>query len=98
MVTETNVIRAEGLYFTYPQMEQGGSSVPALRGLNLTIHRGEFVAVLGHNGSGKSTFAKHLNAILTPEMGRVLVWGMDTRDEAQLYEIRQHRHGIPESG
>jgi len=61
-----------------------------LEGLNVTIKRGSFVAILGHNGSGKSTFAKHLNAILLPSGGKVLVDGMDTVDEDRLYDIRQH--------
>ena len=87
MVTEKDSIRTENLCYTYHSEEKGER--PALHGLNITIGRGEFVAVVGHNGSGKSTFAKHLNAILTPDMGRVLVWGMDTRDEALLYDIRR---------
>ncbi len=87
MVTEKDSVRTEGLCYSYKTQEQ--EPAPALRGLDITIRRGEFVAVVGHNGSGKSTFAKHLNAILTPDMGRVLVWGMDTRDEDLLYDIRR---------
>ena len=60
----------------------------ALDGVNLTINEGEFVAVLGHNGSGKSTLAKHLNGILTATSGKVIVNGIDTRDEDKLYELR----------
>ena len=58
-------------------------------GLDLTIEAGSFVAVLGHNGCGKSTLAKHYNAILLPTGGSVHVYGMDTRDEALLLKIRQ---------
>lgn len=87
MVTEKDSIRTEGLSYSYKNQDL--APVSALRGLDITIKRGEFVAVVGHNGSGKSTFAKHLNAILTPDMGRVLVWGMDTREEDLLYDIRR---------
>ena len=58
-------------------------------GLDLTIAEGSFVAVLGHNGCGKSTLAKHFNAILLPQGGSVAVYGMDTRDENLLLEIRR---------
>lgn len=51
---------------------------------------GEFVAILGHNGSGKSTLAKLLNALYLPTQGRVLVMGMDTKEEAYLWDVRQH--------
>ena len=60
-----------------------------LRGVDLEIDRGEFVAVLGHNGSGKSTLAKLINAINLPETGDVTVEGMNTKDEARLYDIRK---------
>ena len=87
MVTEKDSIRTEGLSYSYKNQDL--APVSALRELDITIKRGEFVAVVGHNGSGKSTFAKHLNAILTPDIGRVLVWGMDTREEDLLYDIRR---------
>ena len=61
----------------------------AVDGASMTIRKGEFVAVLGANGCGKSTLAKHFNAILLPESGTVTVEGLDTRDESQLYDIRQ---------
>ena len=61
----------------------------AVDGASMTIRKGEFVAVLGANGCGKSTLAKHFNAILLPESGTVTVEDMDTRDESQLYDIRQ---------
>lgn len=61
----------------------------AVDGVSLEVGRGEFVAVLGANGCGKSTLAKHFNAILLPESGTVLVEGIDTRSEEHLYDIRQ---------
>ena len=61
----------------------------AVEGVSLDVRRGEFVAVLGANGCGKSTLAKHFNAILLPEAGTVLVEGMDTRNEDHLYDVRQ---------
>ena len=79
----------EDLVFEYPGEEEGSPGYLVLKGLNLTIPKGQFVAVLGHNGSGKSTLAKHFNAILTPTKGRVLVCGMDTREENRLFDIRQ---------
>lgn len=79
------MIRTEQLQYNY----RADSLHPALNGVSVSIRKGEFVAVLGHNGSGKSTFAKHLNAILLPSGGAVYVQGMDTRDEKLLYNIRQ---------
>jgi len=67
----------------------GGESLKALDALNLDIHEGEYLAVIGKNGSGKSTFAKHLNALLLPDSGTVIVDGIDTKDEAKVWEIRQ---------
>jgi energy-coupling factor transport system ATP-binding protein len=66
-----------------------GDAVQALDGISLTIDRGEFLAVVGGNGSGKSTLAKHLNALLVPTEGTVVVDGLDTRDRASVWEIRQ---------
>ena len=77
------IIKVENLSFSYD-----GDGAPALKNLSLEIDRGSFVAVLGHNGSGKSTLAKHFNAILLPTEGRVLVNGMDTREEEHLLDIR----------
>ena len=82
-----DIITANGVTFGYPKENNELNVV--LRGVSLTIREGEFVAVLGHNGSGKSTFAKHLNAILVPNEGTVTVCGVDTREEDKLYEIRQ---------
>ena len=78
------IIRLENISYRYPE-----SPEEALRGVSLELAAGSFTAVLGHNGSGKSTLAKHLNAILLPTAGRVLVKGMDTRDEALLLAVRR---------
>ena len=61
----------------------------ALSGVSLAVEKGEFVALLGHNGCGKSTLAKHFNAMLLPTSGKVFVDGMDTAEEALKYEIRR---------
>jgi len=60
----------------------------AVDGVNLDIKKGEFLVILGHNGSGKSTLSKHMNALLIPTDGVVTVSGMDTRDEANTWKIR----------
>ncbi len=77
------VIRFEQVHFTYP-----GDQWESLCGVDLEIEKGSFVAVLGHNGSGKSTMAKHMNAILVPDSGKVSICGLDTADETKLLEIR----------
>ena len=82
------MIETKELTYTYPAPE-GETNPPALRGVSVTIEKGSFTVVLGHNGSGKSTFAKHLNAVLLPCGGAVYVEGMDTRDESMLLEIRR---------
>ncbi len=63
--------------------------VLALKEVSLDIKEGEFVVVIGHNGSGKSTFAKHLNALLLPSSGEVIVKGLNTKDEDKIWQIRQ---------
>ena len=83
-----DMIETKALEFAYPA-EEGEKLVLALRGVDTAIEKGSFVVVLGHNGSGKSTFAKSLNAILLPCGGKVYVEGMDTQDEACLLEIRR---------
>lgn len=86
------IISAENLYFRYESEEETDgkkASDYVLNGLDISIDEGEFVAVLGHNGSGKSTFAKHLNGILIPTSGKVYVNGIDTSDETKLFELRR---------
>lgn len=84
----TEAIRTEHLKFSYDaQSESGGVTV--FDDLNLSIEEGSFVAVLGHNGCGKSTLAKHFNAVLLPEGGSVHVFGMDTSDDSLLVDIRR---------
>lgn len=82
-------IRAENLSFSY---EDGDAAHPALCDVSLSIDEGEYVAVLGHNGSGKSTFAKLLNMILVPTSGKLTVAGMELTspdfDEEDLYRLR----------
>ena len=82
------MIETRDLTYTYPAPE-GEQNPPALRDVTVEIEKGSFTVVLGHNGSGKSTFAKHLNAVLLPCGGAVYVEGMDTRDERMLLEIRR---------
>ena len=84
----TEAIRTEHLKFSYDaQSESGG--VMVFDDLNLSIEEGSFIAILGHNGCGKSTLAKHFNAVLLPEGGSVHVFGMDTSDESLLVDIRR---------
>ena len=85
MPTETPMLRVQEVKFRYDPDQPRF----AVDGVTMDLHRGEFVAVLGANGCGKSTLAKHLNAILLPETGTVLVEDMDTRNEEHLYDIRQ---------
>ena len=88
------IIKTENLGFTYDDgLEDAASEIPALSGVNLNIARGEYVAILGHNGSGKSTFAKLLNLILTPAVGKIYIDGTDiTADnfsEDDVFDIRR---------
>lgn len=78
------MLRAEKISFSYTDDQH-----QAVRDLSLKIKRGEFVAVLGANGCGKSTLAKHFNAILLPQTGTVYVEDMSTADEERLFDIRQ---------
>lgn len=89
-----NIIKTDDIHFHYENeysVEEGVESPvkEILKGINLDINKGEFVAVLGHNGSGKSTFAKHLNAILLPTKGTVYIGDIDTKLEDRHFDIRQ---------
>ena len=68
---------------------EAGEAVTALDGVDIRIARGELVVIIGPNGSGKSTLAKHLNALLLPDSGDVLVFGMNTKEEKLVWEIRR---------
>ena len=84
-------IKIENLRFKYDITDEDSPKYGryVIDGLSLSVNKGEFVALVGHNGSGKSTVAKQLNAMLTPTEGRVLVDGMDTSDESLTYDIRR---------
>ncbi len=84
----SEAIRAEHLAYTYPGVEDT-PGVAVFEDLDLTIEAGSFVAVLGSNGCGKSTLAKHFNSILLPSGGKVWVCGMDTSDEDKLIAVRR---------
>ncbi len=81
-------IQANRITFQY-EPQEGKVALPVLENLSLSIEEGTFVADLGHNGCGKSTLAKHFNAILLPQGGSICVYGMDTADENQLIDIRR---------
>ena len=81
------IIETKDLYFSYSDSE--GVNPIVLNGVDLSIEEGTFVAILGHNGSGKSTMAKHMNAIHLPTGGKVFVGGLDTSDENLLLDIRR---------
>ena len=81
------IIRAKGVCFEYPNQEE--QEIAALKDIDMEINKGEFIVVIGHNGSGKSTLAKHINALLKPTSGVIWIKGMDTRDDNNVWEIRQ---------
>ena len=85
----SDIISVEHLAYTYPGVEDT-PGVPVFADLNLTIEQGSFVAVLGTNGCGKSTLAKHFNAILLRSGGKVYVCGIDTANEDRLIAIRRN--------
>lgn len=87
------MIRAEQVRFQYKKRDVDGNVIATeeiLKGVDITIKKGEFIALLGRNGSGKTTFSKQLNAILRPSEGMVTIDEMGTRDAEKLYDIRQH--------
>ncbi len=86
------LIQTENLVFEYIRRDEEGNVegiTKAVDNVSLQVKQGDFIAVLGHNGSGKSTFAKHLNAILMPTEGTVYVDGKDTREKEALWDIRK---------
>ena len=84
-----DIIKVEHLAYTYPGMDDM-PGVAVFEDMNLTIEEGTFVAVLGTNGCGKSTLAKHFNSILLPSGGKVWVCGLDTSDENRLMQVRRN--------
>ncbi|MCI8348937.1 MAG: energy-coupling factor transporter ATPase [Firmicutes bacterium] len=83
-----SIIRIENLTFEYKKGEET-EPVRALDNVNLNIERGSFTAILGKNGSGKSTFAKNLNGLLVPTEGVIYVNGYDTSDDEHIWDVRQ---------
>lgn len=84
-----NIISAENLAFRYPGMDET-PGVTVFQDLDLTVQEGSFVAILGTNGCGKSTLAKHFNSILLPTGGKVYVCGLNTSDPDQLMSVRHN--------
>lgn len=87
-----NIIEVKDLSFEYPVTDDEGNVIggnKVLKNINLKIQKGEFLAVLGHNGCGKSTLAKHFNGILIGNSGKVYVNGIDTADDDRIYDVRQ---------
>lgn len=86
------IVKAKNITFEYIRRDEDGNVegiTKAVDNVSIDIKQGDFVAVLGHNGSGKSTFAKHLNALVMPTEGTVWVDGMDTREEENTLKVRQ---------
>ena len=86
------IVKTKDLTFEYIRRDEEGNVegiTTAVDNVNIDIKAGDFVAVLGHNGSGKSTFAKHLNALVMPTEGTVYVDGMDTKDADNTLKVRQ---------
>lgn len=88
-----SIIKVENLKHRFLDKDEEGKVISdkmALDDVSLEVKQGDFIAILGHNGSGKSTFAKHLNAILMPYEGEVYVAGMNTKDSEKVWDIRQN--------
>lgn len=87
-----SIIKVKDLIFLYRKKDENGNTIQEIRavdGVNMEVKKGDFIAILGHNGSGKSSLAKHINGILFPTEGQVLVNDMDTREESNIWHIRQ---------
>ncbi|MBO7318580.1 MAG: ATP-binding cassette domain-containing protein, partial [Clostridia bacterium] len=84
-----NFIEFKNVTFSYDEDEVSGIGETVVKNFSLQIKKGDFVAVLGHNGCGKSTIAKLCNGINIPQSGQVLVDGIDTADEETINDIRQ---------
>ncbi len=87
-----HIIKADNILFEYYNYDENGEKKEAITALNhisVSVKKGEFLVVLGHNGSGKSTFAKHLNAILMPKEGTLFVSGIDAANPQNVWNIRE---------
>jgi len=82
-------ITVQNVTFKYDEQRDAIKDKKVLDDISFEIEKGKFVAILGHNGSGKSTIAKHFNAMLVPQQGKVFIDGMDTSDENLTYDIRR---------
>ena len=85
----SDIISVENLAYTYPGMDNE-PGVVVFEDMNLTVEQGTFVAILGTNGCGKSTLAKHFNSILLPTGGKVYVCGIDTANEERILQVRRN--------
>ena len=85
----SDIISVEHLAYTYPGVDEA-PGVPVFEDMNLKIQEGTFVAILGTNGCGKSTLAKHFNSILLPTGGKVYVCGIDTSNEERVMSVRRN--------
>lgn len=87
-----SMIRTKNLIFEYEKRDEEGNVIGSRRAIDdvsMDLEPGQFIAILGHNGSGKSTLAKHMNAILSPTEGTMWVDGKDTREEENIWDVRQ---------
>ena len=92
MEKKETMIQAEDLVYEYRKYDEEGRErelIKAVNGVSFQIEKGDLVAILGHNGSGKSTFAKQINGILLPTDGTVWISGMSTADDAHIWDIRK---------
>ena len=88
-MSREDMIKCEKLSFKYTTDEENGVVEKyAIKDIDLTVKKGEFLVVLGHNGSGKSTVAKHMNALLIPSSGTIYVDGLDTKNEENIWTVR----------
>ena len=83
------IINIKHLVHKFKDNDENAEIITAIDGVDLDVEEGQFIAILGHNGSGKSSLAKHINALLAPTEGTVLISGMNTKDEKKIWDIRQ---------
>jgi len=83
------LIKAKELVFEYASYDEDAQRTQVLQGIDMSVAKGEFIAIVGCNGSGKSTLARHFNALLTPTGGTLWIDGKDTKDAALLWDVRQ---------